>query len=483
MLKKISALIILVLVIFQANSQSFTQILSGTILGENGGRNYYCSWGDYNNDGFQDLYVVNNFDGYMNYLYKNNGDETFTQITEGEIVTDGGESYGCSWGDYDNDGYLDLFVCNYGFNNGLYHNNGNETFTKITTGAIVSDGGNSTCPDWGDYDNDGYIDLHVTNRDEANFLYHNNGDGTFTKNTSSIIATESKNSGAGAWGDYDGDGYLDLFVANAGPDYNSLFHNNGDGTFSKISEEPFTTDYQSFDCVSWGDIDNDGDLDLFAAPGILPYYFNLYLYENNGDGTFTRIPDLSFENLNSSNGTSMIDYDNDGDLDIIIMAFDGDNVILENDGLGNFTQNLACEIVGAGGSCGNSAWADYNNNGQLDLFIPVNNYISGYNMFFENNGNSNSWLKIKCEGTVSNSFGVGAVVSVFTTTNKEVTKQISVISNQQKTLIAHFGLGDAAIVDSIIVEWSSGIINKQYMQNVNEQITIIEEEETNITQS
>ena len=466
-----------VFIIFQANSQNFTQIMSGTILGEEGGRNYDCAWGDFNNDGFPDLYVVNNYDGHLNYLYKNNGNETFTQITEGEIVTDGGESYGCSWGDYNNDGYLDLFVCNYGFNNCLYHNNGDETFTKITTGAIVSDGGNSTCPVWGDYDNDGYLDLYVTNRDQPNFLYHNNGDGTFTKITSGLIATESKNSGAGAWGDYDGDGYLDMIVANSGPDYNSLFHNNGDGTFTKVEEEPFTSDYQSFDCVSWGDIDNDGDLDLFAAPGMLPYNFDLYLYKNNGDGSFTKIPNLPQAGINSGGGSSMADYDNDADLDIFVVAYDGDNIILDNDGYGNFTQNTSCEIVAAGGYCKNASWADYNNNGQLDFFIPLNNYFGGHNIFFENNGNSNSWLKIICEGIVSNTFGIGAVVSVYTTIDEDVINQTRVISNQQNDILAHFGLGNIAIIDSIIVTWpTAGIIDIFKNVSPNQLITIVEGE-------
>ena len=481
---KLTIFTLFAFLIINANSQSFTQIMSGTILGEESGRNYDCAWGDFNNDGFADLYVVNNFAGHLNYLYKNNGDETFTQITEGEIVTDGGTSYACSWGDYDNDGNLDLFVCNYNANNGLYKNNGDETFTKITTGAIVTNGGKSACADWGDYDNDGNLDLYVINRDQQNFLYHNNGDETFTKITSGIIVTESKNSGAGAWGDYNGDGYLDMFVANAGPAYNSLFRNNGDGTFIKVEEEPFTTDFQSFDCVSWGDIDNDGDLDLFTAPGMLPNNFDLYLYKNNGDGSFTKIPNLPQAGINSGGGCSMNDYDNDGDLDIFVIAYDGNNVILDNDGFGNFSQNTSCEIATVGGYCKDPSWADYNNNGQSDLYIPLNNYFGGYNIFFENNGNSNSWIEIKCEGTISNSFGIGAVVSVFTTVDNEVVEQTRIISNQQKNLLAHFGLGDVVSIDSIIVTWpASGIIDILEEVSINQLITVIEGETTSINKN
>jgi len=462
---------VLVLLFYTSFSQNFTQITYGVILGEEGGRNYDCAWADYNNDDYPDLYVVNNYDEQINYLFRNDGDGSFSQIYTGEIVTDGGSSYGCAWGDYNNDGYVDLFVCNYGSNNGLYTNNGDETFAKVTSGAIVTNGGNSTCSDWGDYDNDGYIDLYVTNRDQPNFLYHNNGDNTFTKITGQIIVSESKNSGSGAWGDYDGDGYLDMFVANSGPDYNSLFHNNGDGTFSKIEQEPFISDSQNFDLVCWGDIDNDSDLDLFAAPGMLPYNFDLYLYKNNGDGSFTKITDLPQSEINSAGGASMTDFDNDGDLDIFIMAYDGNNVILENDGSGNFSQNTTSELANEGGYYKDASWADYNNDGQLDIYVPLNNYFGGYNAFFENNGNTNYWLKVKCEGTTSNTLGIGAVVTV----HQDFKSQIRVISNKQNDLVVHFGLGMTSSVDSVSVFWpASQSTDVVYNVILNQQITITE---------
>jgi hypothetical protein len=461
-------------------SQNFTQITFGLILGEEGGRNYDCAWADYNNDEYPDLYVVNNYDEQINYLFRNDGDGSFSQIYTGEVVTDGGGSYGCAWGDYNNDGYVDLFVCNYGSHNGLYTNNGDETFAKVTAGAIVSNGGNSTCADWGDYDNDGYLDLYVTNRDQPNFLYHNNGDETFTKITGQIIVSESKNSGSGAWGDYDGDGNLDMFVANSGPDYNSLFHNNGDGTFSKIEEEPFISDSQNFDLVCWGDIDNDGDLDLFTAPGMLPYNFDLYLYKNNGDATFSKITDLPQSGINSAGGASMADFDNDGDLDIFIMAYDGNNIILENDGSGNFTQNITSELASEGGYYKDASWADYNSDGSLDIYVPLNNYFGGYNVFFENIGNTNYWLKVKCEGTTSNALGIGAVVTVY----QDFKRQTRVISNQQIDIVAHFGLAMNSLVDSISVFWPVSQ-NTDVIYNVlsNQQITITESPSIGISET
>src|SRR5947207_853280 len=124
----------------------------------------------------------------------------FIPITSGNVVTDAGNSHGMAWGDYDGDGYVDLFVANAsGLNNFLYHNNGDGTFTKITTGSIVNDSGNSTSCAWGDYDNDGHLDLFVANAFESNFLYHNNGDGTFTKITSGAIVSDGGASYGSAW--------------------------------------------------------------------------------------------------------------------------------------------------------------------------------------------------------------------------------------------------------------------------------------------
>ena len=140
-----------------------------------------CAWADIDNDGDLDLFVAVGLDG-NDLLYRNNGDGTFTKVTAGSIVTSRGSSRGCAWADYDRDGFVDLFVANErGENNFLFHNNGDGTFARITDGRIVRDGGNSTACAWGDYDNDGYPDLFVANNNENNFLYHNNRDGTFTR--------------------------------------------------------------------------------------------------------------------------------------------------------------------------------------------------------------------------------------------------------------------------------------------------------------
>src|SRR5262245_11518942 len=188
------------------------------------------AWGDYLNDGHIDLFVANTQSA-DNWLFHNVGGSNFIQIVTGPIVSDGGNSYGGVWGDYDNDGFLDMFVVNANQSNFLYHNDGGTNFTRITSGGIVNEGARSSfaCA-WGDYDRDGYLDLFVANREgESNFLYHNNGNGTFSRITAGSIVNDGGDSSGCAWGDYDNDGNLDLFVANDTLENNFLYRNNGDG--------------------------------------------------------------------------------------------------------------------------------------------------------------------------------------------------------------------------------------------------------------
>lgn len=245
---------------------NFTRITTGVIVNE-GGWSQACSWGDYDRDGWLDLFVANS-NLQKNFLYKNNGNSTFTKITTGNIVNDTSYSRGCAWGDYDNDGWLDIFVVNYyGLNDFLYRNNGNGTFTKITTGLQVNDGLWGSGCTWGDYDNDGYLDLYVTHNSTNNRLFHNNGNGTFSY-VNSGPSTESGYSFGASWGDYDNDGYLDLMVPKQ-QTLNALYKSNDGLTFTKITNEPPAMEGGNSVSNAWGDIDNDGRLDLFVTNNTL----------------------------------------------------------------------------------------------------------------------------------------------------------------------------------------------------------------------
>ena len=259
-------------------NSTFSKITTGSIV-QDIGTSVACGWGDYDNDGFLDLFVANR-SGQKNFLYHNNGDGTFNRITTGNLVTDIGNSEGCAWGDYDNDGFLDLFVANLGQRNFLYHNNRDDTFTRITTGSIATDVANAVCAAWGDYDNDGFPDLFVSSFGGNNLLYRNNRDGTFSKITAGKIVTDGGESVGCTWGDYDNDGYLDLFVANASGQRNLLYHNRGDGTFDKITIGNIVTDGGDSIGCAWGDYDNDGFLDMFVANRANQ---NNFLYHNDGN--------------------------------------------------------------------------------------------------------------------------------------------------------------------------------------------------------
>jgi hypothetical protein len=461
--------------------QGFTKITTGSIATD-AGWCYGCCWADFNNDRYQDLFVVNNMTGNKNnLLYMNNGNGTFTKVSTGPLVTDGGSSYGCTCADYDNDGYTDIFVANYNENNFLYHNNGDGTFTKITTGAIVNDGGNSTGCAWGDYDNDGFVDLFVCNRNQPNFLYHNNGNGTFTKITTGVIVTNNSNSGGCAWCDYDNDGYLDLYGANAGPAADFLYHNNGNGTFTQITNDPIVNDVLHSSGGSWGDYNNDGYMDLFVSGGVIGSGVDR-LFKNNGNGTFTKILNDPIVTYNHwSGGSSWGDFNNDGYLDMFDGGYDGINLLFVNNGNGTFTRIDTGIIITDGNYKEGAGWCDYDNDGSLDLFVARNNYFGGNNCLYHNEGTTNKWINIKCVGMVSNKCGIGAKVYLKALINGIPVSQMREISSQtggsisgQNSLNAFFGLGTTTTIDSLKIVWPSGTIDRYGQIQTNQFITAVE---------
>jgi hypothetical protein len=439
---------------------TFTKITSdpvvGTYVGQGEGN---AAWGDFNNDGNLDLFV-SVIQG-PNLLFTNNGNGTFTRITTGSLSTGSYVSAGSAWGDYDNDGFPDLFISVNGSppnNDLLYHNNGNGTFTQITTGAIVSSGGKGNACAWGDYDNDGYLDLYVINSDQNNFLFHNNGNGTFTRITSGPLVTATGNSQGCAWGDYDNDGYLDLFVTRSGN--NLLLHNNRNGTFTLITNGPVVA-FSSGGPCAWGDYDNDGYLDLFATGGG-PNSTSL-LYHNNGDGTFTRITNGPVANdiIGYNGGCAWADYDNDGFLDLFISVIGNQNLFYHNNGDGTFSKVITGSVVTDGNAIG-CAWGDYDNNGFPDLFTGGAG-VPGH--LYRNNGNTNNWLTVQCLGRVSNRSGIGAKVRIKATIHGQTMWQLREISGggglgSQNDLRCGFGLGDATNVDVVRIEWPSGIVQE-----------------------
>ncbi|MBI4324829.1 MAG: VCBS repeat-containing protein [Chloroflexi bacterium] len=396
---------------------AFTKITTGEIVND-AGLAWGAAWGDFDNDGFIDLVVGN---AGADFLYRNNGNGTFTRITSSPVVTndfDGGA--GVAWSDYDNDGHLDLIVGGFGGPpSKLFRNNGDGTFTKLV-GIPPGAGGDAESANWGDYDNDGYLDLMITMFGPANLLYRNNGDGSFIKMTSAIvgsIASDSGQSVAGVWSDYDNDGDLDMFVTHWDVK-NSFYRNNGNGTFARLSQG----DIGALDEVSsrnngaaWGDYDNDGDLDVFVTQGGALSLLNDALYRNNGNGSFTKMTSSVVGPLvndgQPSAGCAWADYDNDGWLDLYVanpgLTFSGGesgrkNLLYHNNGDGSFTQVATGSLVNDVASSLSGIWGDYDNDGFMDLFVANGGYVGGQaDSLYRNDGNSNAWLKLKLIGTVS----------------------------------------------------------------------------------
>jgi len=295
-------------------------------------------------------------------------------------------------------------------NHRLYHNDRNGTFSRTTDLPTVGAGSAA----WVDYDNDGFPDLFVPALVGGNnALYHNNGDGTFTLVTDSPLTSEGGLSHSATWGDYDNDGFPDLFVANGnydgGQHRNFFYHNTTNGTFTKITAGPVATGDGDSTSAAWADVDNDGDLDLLVMNHSGQ---NEFFYLNNGDGTFTKIT------------------------------------------LGN--------LVNSGGDSNGAVFTDYDRDGFLDLFVA--NYSNQNNWLFRNNGNANGWLAVKCVGTASNRSAIGAKVRAKATIGGKTFWQLREISNGDGlgncTLTAHFGLGDATIIETLRIEWPSGIVQE-----------------------
>lgn len=444
---------------------AFEKLVTGSLVGASGA-GLSASWGDYDADGDDDIFIA--VYGANNLLYRNNGDGTFSSVTTGTIVTETSNSYAGVWGDYDNDGWLDLFIANYNQANWLYHNDGG-TFTRITTGNIVTDGGLSNSAAWGDYDNDGDEDLFVANiSNQANYLYRNNGDGTFTPVTGTAVVTDQETSYSGIWGDYDDDGDLDLFVANNGA--NALYKNNGDGSFSRINTGDIANDAVYSISGAWGDMDNDDDLDLFVAnynDGTNPLANNLY--QNNGNGTFTKVTTGAVvTQTRTSNGGAWGDIDNDGDLDLIVYQNDGNNSLFSNQGDGTFNQilpgtnfgRLSGPVVTDGGASEGGGFSDYDSDGDLDLVVV--NYNEPSAVYVGNGSFDAHWLTISLEGRTSNRLGTGAKVTIEAFINGETVTQTRQVNTNpsgygsQSSPLVHFGLGDATSISSLTIVWPSG---------------------------
>ena len=461
--------------------------------------------------------------------------QLFTKVTSttNPIVTDPVQSFynGASWIDYDNDGRLDLFVVR----GGLYHNDGNGNFSKITSSGLgLTTGIGNT---WADVDNDGDIDCVQSGGNAGGTkLFLSNGDGTFTQNTSGIWALPTSLRGWGsAFGDYNNDGWVDLFIAAplnfvSITDSCKFLINTGNGNFSRVDTTIVTDTVDAFTVPSWSDYDQDGDVDLFIGSGRVSGALSRdYLFENNhmqgGGPLFSRINSSPLgTDLHDGQVWNWIDFDNDGDLDGYLTNYGGTtpttgypNEMYRNDN--NSFVKLAFADVGSIvtdlGISLSSTWGDFDNDGDLDCIVtnegPQNNvyyqnniaqgsavftqilnepfvinsgnhwcatsgdydndgdldlFISGAsdNGLFENNTTQTDFINVKLVGVTSNKSGIGAKVRVKANgfwQMREISAQNTF--NGMNMLNAHFVFGATGatplIIDSLLIEWPSGVVD------------------------
>ena len=469
-------------------AQAFTRVLAGDPVNDQEGSRS-VAWVDLDNDGDLDLFVSNGRQGgENNMLYLNDGTGTLVRDTAALIAKDGRSSDGATFGDFDNDGYIDAFVANwYGQNNLLYRNDSGDGWQQITTEPPATDGGFSEAGSWADYDLDSDLDLFVANSagDLRNFLYRNEGAGSFTRIDTGVVVTEAVASRHGAWGDMDGDGDLDLFVANEGATFNSLYENLGGGTFVKITTGPVVTAVADSWGASWGDMDNDGDLDLFVANNANQLNF---LYVNDGSGNFTNAPNgpvtLTFS---WSVGSSWVDYDNDGDLDLFVADGWGSspsskqtNLLFDNDGTGSFTKVTGHAVVTDSGWSYGAAWGDHDLDGDLDLMVARWQAETENNSLYRNDvGSLVAWLQLNCIGIQSNNAAVGARVRALATIGGNPVWQMREVSAQdgycsQNSPEVEFGLGLATQVDSLEIRWPSGQVDLYLNVNASQRLSAVE---------
>ncbi|KPK87326.1 MAG: hypothetical protein AMS27_02710 [Bacteroides sp. SM23_62_1] len=469
-----------------------------------------ASFLDYNQDGYIDLYICTGTwiehlsDGEKpdklpeNHLFRNRQDGTFEDVTRRAGVGGPWYTMGVTVGDYNNDGYPDLYVCNYG-SNVLLKNDGNGTFSDVTRRAGVG-GGNefSVGAVWIDYDNDGLLDLYVGNYlnfdpeyiyyyapdgfpgpmaydAQKDVLYHNNGDGTFEDVTESmgIIDIDGRAMGVGA-ADYDEDGYVDIYVANDHT-LNYLFHNDGGKGFTDRGTMTGTAFSQAGEAtvsmsVDFADFNNDGLLDMFVSDDT---YCSLYKNEGNGvysdRGYASGLSTVCAQFVGWS--SSFVDYDNDGDVDIfktngeLKHLYGHEDQLLENLGNEKFTdvslergEYFSKEYVGRGTCIG-----DYDNDGDMDALVV--NLNDSCRLLRNNKGNQNNWLILRLIGTSSNRDGIGARIKISAGGREQIAQKKTTtgyLSCNDPRI--HFGLAGSEMIEKIEIKWPSGKV--QVLENI-----------------
>jgi hypothetical protein len=449
-----------------AQAQTFERGTLGA-LGNVESESSSAVWADYDGDGDLDVFSTSPF--YVNLLYRNNGDGSFTTVEE--ALGYFGNNYSSAWADLDNNGSPDLFVGSLGFEQRIFRNR-TEGFSA--SGSIQASDVRDI--DFADFDGDGDLDIALARRFGApDLLIRNEGGFVFTV-LNGALPGSTDDALSPVWGDYDNDGDPDLYMLNStngGSGLNVLYQNTGEG-FVRVSGGPHVTTPGRWQSANWVDFDNDLDLDLFVSN----FSGNNALYRND-EGEFVALSDnvVSNDGL-SSLGSGWADVDNDGDQDLLLAVRNGAELLYVNDGTGNFTQRTL-----GGDDDGYSvavAVSDYNDDGWLDVLVTNGgSNRAQQDQVYKNVSSGAGWLKVRPVGVLSNRSGIGAHIKVRAVINGEMRWQLREMQAKsgrfaQSGPWVHFGLGDAAIVDSVVVEWPSGITQAMGGVDINQTLTVEE---------
>jgi PKD repeat protein len=417
------------------------------------------AWIDIDGDGYEDLFSTKNF------LFRNLGNGNFERLNDFQSLSANQLGNGTSWSDYDNDGDIDLFLS--GNPSLVYLNDGNGNFEALDESPLgSSDDNRGWTGAWADYDNDGFTDLVITH--PSGFLgagipsrfFKNNGDGRFTKIDSFEFTIDLQPYTVATWSDYDLDGDADLFigsgpVSHAAVDflYENKLIETSIADLDRLDTSPITTDLQDGQVWNWIDYDNDGDLDaMLTNYGQAPNRF----YKNNNGSYESQMNSLTING--NYLGNSWGDIDNDGDLDVILTSEGSAQVFINNS---DDTFTLETTFSGPARS---SSLSDYDNDGDLDIFISGSASVRGlYKNVTPHSDNTilANWAIFTLKGTISNKSAIGAKVRLKANINGNDVWQFREVSGQnnfngQNSLRVHFGLGDASVIDSVIIDYPSG---------------------------
>lgn len=463
------------------SAQTFTDVASSVGINHiynyafNGAGITFC---DYNNDGTDDI-LIPSYASEKIAIYKNTN-AVFQYVTNQYSISSMYESKSILAADYDNDGDRDIFIANIKGRLKLYKNDGSDYVDVTTSAGLTNDSMNATAAIWFDYNRDGLLDLYVgvysgylTNIQYPNRMYKNLGNGQFQDVTAS---TNTGNTGNKVLAlsviDYNNDFWPDIYIASDRRVGNTMLRNNGNGTFTNTSVQTGTNFELDAMGLAVGDYDNDGDFDIYISNG---QEGNVFL-KNNGNSTFTDVANQLGMTINKICwGNNFFDYDNDGDLDLFVCASGGsparNNELWKNNGNGSFTKNTNAGFNDDFQSYG-CAIGDFDNNGYYDIATLNEGDNSS---LWKSSGGANNWIKIKLQGVYSNREGIGSLITVYssgTGFKRYVHCGQSYCSENSMTQI--YGVGNVNTIDSIKVNWPSSAVNVERNINVNQTITLTE---------